>query len=147
MVLVETASPASQVDADEVEEMSERVVALTRADRPSLVLSQWQSFGGTGEGAKPFDRSAASQLSLPNERIFNRRSASMSLSLREGQILSLIADGRTDKQIAIELCISINTVSTHIHRVFRKLGVHTRGAAIARLVQGDSVAGLRTRDR
>jgi DNA-binding NarL/FixJ family response regulator len=54
-----------------------------------------------------------------------RRSASPSrLSKREGEVLQLIADGFSNKQMASELGISIKTVEKHRQRVMQKLGLH-----------------------
>lgn len=55
------------------------------------------------------------------------------LTPREWQILTMLADGSTTGGIALELVISIETVRSHVKAVMRKLDVHTRGAAIARL--------------
>jgi DNA-binding NarL/FixJ family response regulator len=54
------------------------------------------------------------------------------LSPRELQILELLAEGQTQKQIAAELVISPKTVGTHIQHVLAKLGVHSRAQAVAR---------------
>jgi DNA-binding NarL/FixJ family response regulator len=43
------------------------------------------------------------------------------LSERERNVLSLIAEGRTDRAIAAELCLSRKTIEAHIHAIFRKL--------------------------
>jgi DNA-binding NarL/FixJ family response regulator len=53
------------------------------------------------------------------------------LSPREQQILDLLAEGRTQRQIADELVISSKTVATHIQHVLSKLGVNTRAQAVA----------------
>ena len=47
------------------------------------------------------------------------------LTTREAEVLQLIAEGRANKQIAAELCISIKTVETHRTRIMRKLEVHS----------------------
>lgn len=57
--------------------------------------------------------------------------AGPSLSSRETEILSLIALGRENKQIARDLGISETTVKTHINSVFSRLGVHSRAEAVA----------------
>jgi DNA-binding CsgD family transcriptional regulator len=57
------------------------------------------------------------------------------LTARELQIVALVADGRVNKQIAQELRISEWTVSTHLRRVFAKLGVDTRAAMVSRCIQ------------
>ena len=57
------------------------------------------------------------------------------LSPRERQILTLLAEGRTQGQIASELVISSKTVATHIQHILSKLGVHTRAQAVATAFQ------------
>lgn len=57
------------------------------------------------------------------------------LSPRERQILGLLAEGRTQRQIAEELVISSKTVATHIQHVLSKLGVNTRAQAVAMAFQ------------
>ncbi len=51
------------------------------------------------------------------------------LTAREGEILALLSDGRTNRQIAEELFISERTVGVHVSRILHKLGVPNRGAA------------------
>ena len=57
--------------------------------------------------------------------------ADTGLSPRERQILTLLAEGRTQRQIADELVISSKTVATHIQHVLSKLGVNTRAQAVS----------------
>jgi len=52
------------------------------------------------------------------------------LTPRENDVLTLIAKGRTNAEIADELVISGLTVKTHIGRIFTKLGLRDRAAAI-----------------
>jgi DNA-binding CsgD family transcriptional regulator len=54
------------------------------------------------------------------------------LTARELQIVALVAQGRVNKQIADDLQISEWTVSTHLRRIFAKLGVDTRAAMVSR---------------
>ncbi len=51
------------------------------------------------------------------------------LTLRELEILSLLAEGLSNRDIAEALCISVNTVETHLRHMYQKLGVHNRGQA------------------
>lgn len=51
------------------------------------------------------------------------------LSDRERQVLTLIARGKTNGEIAEDLDISAHTVKTYVERVFKKLGVTTRAEA------------------
>jgi two-component system nitrate/nitrite response regulator NarP len=53
------------------------------------------------------------------------------LTKRELEILSSLAAGRTNKEIASRKGVSTNTVKYHIRNLFEKLGVSNRGQAIA----------------
>jgi ATP/maltotriose-dependent transcriptional regulator MalT len=53
------------------------------------------------------------------------------LTPREAQVLSAVAMGRTNRQIAAELVISEHTVARHLSNIFAKLGVTSRAAAAA----------------
>jgi DNA-binding NarL/FixJ family response regulator len=53
------------------------------------------------------------------------------LTEREGEILSLIASGLTNRDIATRLFIGNATVKTHINRIFAKIGARDRADAIA----------------
>lgn len=57
------------------------------------------------------------------------------LSPREVEVLSLVAEGCTNHEIARQLIISDRTVNTHLVRIFNKLGVNNRAAAAAFAVQ------------
>jgi LuxR family maltose regulon positive regulatory protein len=54
------------------------------------------------------------------------------LSDRETEVLALVADGRTNSQIATELYLSVGTVKAHVHHIFGKLLVRNRSQAVAR---------------
>jgi len=53
------------------------------------------------------------------------------LTRRELEVLSALALGRTNKQIAIEQEVSLNTVKFHIKNLYAKLAVHNRAQAVA----------------
>jgi DNA-binding NarL/FixJ family response regulator len=53
------------------------------------------------------------------------------LTRREREVLRLIAAGQRDRAIAEALCISYRTVTTHVTRILRKLGVGSRVGAAA----------------
>jgi DNA-binding NarL/FixJ family response regulator len=48
------------------------------------------------------------------------------LSFREQQIVALIRQAKTNKEIAYELCLVEGTVKEYLHRIFRKLAVTNR---------------------
>jgi two-component system nitrate/nitrite response regulator NarL len=53
------------------------------------------------------------------------------LSEREAQVLRAFAEGRSVPQIAAELFLGVSTVKTHTQRLYDKLGVSDRAAAVA----------------
>ena len=48
------------------------------------------------------------------------------MTKRERQVIDLVADGLTNKEIAQNLHISTFTVKSHIHNILEKLALHTR---------------------
>jgi DNA-binding CsgD family transcriptional regulator len=65
------------------------------------------------------------------------------LSPRELQIARLVADGATNRAIASSLDISLWTVSTHMRRIFAKLGVCSRAEMVAQFFGGGDAGQLR----
>ena len=60
----------------------------------------------------------------------------LGLTLREAEVLSLVAAGRTNREIGALLFVSEKTASVHVSNILRKLGVSSRveAAAIAQRV-------------
>ncbi len=75
-------------------------------------------------GAEADARVAAAHLSKAND-------LPRGLSMRELEVLRLVASGRTNREIATEMVISEHTVSRHLQNIFRKLDVASRAAATA----------------
>jgi DNA-binding CsgD family transcriptional regulator len=81
---------------------------------------------GVWAGARLFHRPA-----LPPS-INTRALESLGISVREREVLELLAAGRSNKEIARQLDVSPNTVKTHVGKLFEKLGVRRRTEAILR---------------
>jgi ATP/maltotriose-dependent transcriptional regulator MalT len=77
-------------------------------------------------------RDAISREAPPLVRPDRRTSAAEPLTEREIEVLQLLRGPWPRCEIAAELGLSLNTVKSHIRAIFRKLGVSTRHAAIAR---------------
>lgn len=54
------------------------------------------------------------------------------LTARERDVLALLADGRSNRGIATELCISLPTVKTHLSHIYAKLDARNRDEALGR---------------
>ena len=57
--------------------------------------------------------------------------ASLGLTQREAEVLALVAEGRTNRQIGQALFITEKTASLHVSHILAKLGVAGRGQAAA----------------
>lgn len=69
------------------------------------------------------------------------------LSAREAEVLAWAAEGKTNREIAAILAIKGRTVATHFERIFAKLDVSTRSAAVARLMDDSTLGGGSPRTR
>jgi DNA-binding NarL/FixJ family response regulator len=61
-------------------------------------------------------------LQRPNE--YESQSPPGTLTLRERQVLKLVAEGKTNKDIAVLLFISVRTVENHRANIMKKLNLH-----------------------
>jgi len=59
------------------------------------------------------------------------------LTARELEVLALVANGSTNRQIADQLVISEKTVASHVGHIFTKLGLSSRSAATAYAYEHD----------
>jgi DNA-binding CsgD family transcriptional regulator/tetratricopeptide (TPR) repeat protein len=73
---------------------------------------------------EPADTTAASKAP-------SSAAASLGLTQREMEVLALVAEGRTNRQIGQALFITPKTASVHVSRIFAKLGAASRGEAAA----------------
>ena len=75
-------------------------------------------------------------ISIPAELIANSENGylieqSDNLTIREREVLQALLRGSTNVDIANQLFVSESTIKTHLYRAFRKIGVSSRGQAIA----------------
>ena len=64
-------------------------------------------------------------IQAPPARVVNAHGLNL-LAEREGQVVSLVADGLTNRDIATQLGLSEHTVSNYLFRIYNKLGVSSR---------------------
>ena len=103
-------------------------VVRTHTTETYLVLIAIAFMGlGVWVGARLFRRSAAAPFE-PNMRVRE----TLGVSDREFEVLTLLAQGRSNKEIAKQLDVSPNTVKTHVASLFEKLEAKRRTEAISR---------------
>ena len=61
---------------------------------------------------------------------------SYNLTDRELEVLKLLVDGMSYKLIAEKCFVSIDTVSTHVKNIYKKLQVHSKSEAVAKAIRG-----------
>jgi DNA-binding CsgD family transcriptional regulator len=91
---------------------------------------------GPGRDFDERDRSFLSMLRPHLARLRlrrERRPRVPSLTERELDVLALVAQGLTNRQISRRLFISPATVRTHLEHIYDKLGVHSRAGAVSAL--------------
>ena len=71
-------------------------------------------------------------IGAARERETERQAEIGALTLRERQITLLVSEGLTDKLVAEQLNLAEGTVKSHLHNIYRKLGIPNRTALSAR---------------
>lgn len=89
--------------------------------------------GGDAYFVKPV---APDELLIHVRRLMTRAAplppaVARTLTVRERDVLRLMAEGLKPSEIALRLALSRRTVGTHIEHIFGKLGVHNRAQAVA----------------
>lgn len=120
-----------------------RVLVLTNYDTDADILGAIEA-GASGyllKDAPPAEllaavRSASAGHSALAPRVADRLSARNNrpdpgLSLRETEVLTLVAEGKSNRAIGQELFLSEATVKSHLVHIFTKLGVASRTQAVA----------------
>ena len=122
------------------------IVVVADRDERSLIGKALRAgvdgfvFNASGERAlrATVDAALAGQLSVP--RTIRNRESWHTFSVRERQVLQLVAEGLTNCEIAERLFLSESTVKSHLSASFRKLGVSSRAEAAALVL--DPAQGL-----
>ena len=83
------------------------------------------------KGGAPINSQIARKLLTMFTHLAGPRSPSP-LTQREGEILKLMVEGLTKRQIAGQLILSYHTIDTHIKNIYAKLHVHTRTGAVTK---------------
>jgi RNA polymerase sigma factor (sigma-70 family) len=138
---------ADQDSADPNLEGHELLAATQAASIPTIVVSGvtepeeiqrvYSEFSVSAFIEKrTFDRAAFRRVIEETKQSHQSQSELSALTDREREVLDLLAQGLTNKEIAEKLVITTNTVKRHLKAIFEKLNVHTRSAATAKVTGG-----------
>ncbi|MFT3826110.1 MAG: response regulator transcription factor [Chitinophagaceae bacterium] len=83
-------------------------------------------------GGAPMSSSIATQVLKMFSQMHNQAGEDYHLSEREKQVLQLLVNGYSYKMIAAEMFISIDTVRSHIKKIYEKLHVNSKSEAVAK---------------
>jgi DNA-binding NarL/FixJ family response regulator len=87
------------------------------------------------KGGAPMSPSIARRVVATFSKFSFQSNHDFSLSPREKEILASLVKGNSYKLVAAELAISIQTVKTHIKKVYEKLHVHSQSEAVAKAIR------------
>ncbi|WP_051222140.1 helix-turn-helix transcriptional regulator [Conexibacter woesei] len=144
-VLLAGSDPAAEVRAALAEGARSRIVVVVSGAPTPGALRRLLTAGAAGiVPAAELDTAlaptchavAAGQLAVPLGMV--RQVARPSLSHREKQVLGLVVEGCTNREIATRLFVAESTVKTHLASVYDKLGAHSRADVAARVLDPDS---------
>ena len=77
-------------------------------------------------GADPYVKVCAAELLAMSVPVADHAPATLGLSRAELAVARLAAAGKTNKEIADELYLSVKTVEYHLRNIFQKLGIASR---------------------
>lgn len=125
-----------------------RVLALTAYDHPAFVRGLIDA-GAAGYVTKDKDPAVIIEsvkgVARGEGRWFVRMAAPdpalAALSVREREVLTLLAGGRSNEAIADALCLSVHTVRNHLASLYSKLDVTTAREAVAWAWQHGVISG------
>jgi LuxR family maltose regulon positive regulatory protein len=101
--------------------------AATRGMMPSYAAKLLTAFGGgTKDEGRRTKKEVSSSVVRPSSALVEP------LSEREIEVLQLIAEGLTNREIASRFFLSVNTVKAHTRNIYGKLGVRSRTQAVGR---------------
>lgn len=104
---------------------------------PSKLLEYIQE---AASGGAPMTASIATQvLKMFSQINVDKQNEDYNLSDREKQVLQLLVDGYSYKMIAAEMYIAIDTVRSHIKKIYEKLHVNSKSEAVAKAFKDNIV--------
>lgn len=111
---------------------------LTECDRDEIL----EAIQATSKGEKFFCGKILSEIMTTPDEVAPDAEYScegMRISARESEIIGLVAEGLTNKEIADRLCLSAHTVTTHRKNIMSKLGVNNTAGLVLFAIRNNIV--------
>jgi DNA-binding NarL/FixJ family response regulator len=105
----------------------ERETAIRQLEVAHEQLTSGSAFRYADEAARELRKLGRGVVRLTGGR--RDGSEPLGLTRRETEVMELVAGGKTNREIAAELFLSVRTVDGHVSRIFDKLDVNSRAAA------------------
>ena len=135
------ALPGLQILMLTVYEDNERIFNALQAGASGYLLKRaepeeiLQAVGEVKTGGAPMSSQIARRVVESFRKPLPGSDADVALSAREQEILSLLTKGYSNKEIAVQIHISVPTVCTHLQHIYQKLHVRGRTEAVAKALQ------------
>jgi len=144
---IQSLSPSTQVIVLTIHEEDEKVFEAICAGasgyllKPSPPARILEAIVEVRRGAAPINAFIARKMLSMFGRLPANRSAAgdYGLTPREREILQLLVDGLTMKEIARRLNLSYHTIGNHLRNIYHKLHVRSRSGAVAKALREDLV--------
>jgi len=120
----------------------EHAIALSHGETGNRLeaLEILETLGATAVAAKLRRQLRVEGVFIPRGRADTTRRHPMGLTARQDEVLSLLAEGLSNVEIANRLFLSPRTVEHHVAAVMSRFDVHTREEAVAEAVEGGLLA-------
>jgi DNA-binding NarL/FixJ family response regulator len=109
---------------------------LKKTPAPRLI----QGIRDAAEGGAPMSPEIAARVIALFRHAYPASPDGHDLTPHEVRVLKMLVDGHNYKTAAVELGVSVNTISFHIRHIYEKLHVHTRSEAVAKALR-DQIVG------
>lgn len=137
--LLKKQQPRVQISMLTVFEDHDRIFQSLTAGASGYLLKQTppdkllEAIAELHRGGSPMSSQIARRVVEAFQRPTPSDQTGSNLTPREQEIVHLLAKGFLYKEIAGQLSLSVETVRTHLHRIYDKLHVHTRTEAVMKL--------------
>jgi DNA-binding NarL/FixJ family response regulator len=108
---------------------------LKKTPAPRLI----QGIRDAAEGGAPMSPEIAARVIALFRHVRPAPPDDHDLTPHEVRVLKMLVDGHNYKTAAVELSVSVNTISFHIRHIYEKLHVHTRSEAVAKALRNQIV--------